>query len=314
MSNFNISVFDLHCDTVYECMTKKCDFINTNLHISYDKLNNISPYIQCFAICVPEEIRGDKATKMFCDAYSKLKEQCSKYDIKLIKNYDDVLSVIKNKGKGAIFTVENATVLAGRLDNINLLKDSHVKFVSLTWNGRNELGAGASVSHSNGLTRFGRDVVRNLESNNILLDLSHASDRLFYDVINISKKPVVATHSNSRSITNVKRNLTDKQFRIIVKKRGLVGLNFHKHFLNTIPEKSDKYDILRHTEHFLSLGGENTLSLGCDFDGCELPDDVNGIESLAEIFELFLKENYNESLVKKIFFENSLKFCENFDK
>lgn len=310
----NLPVFDLHCDTVFECMMRNCNFDNSSLHISIAKTKNISPYIQCFAICVPEEIRGKEATKMFVKAYEKLNEQCKKFNIKLITNYNDVLQIINKRGKGAIFIVENASVLAGDINNIKLFKDFSVKFVTLTWNGRNELGAGAEVTHSNGLTRFGKEVVHELEKNNIFIDLSHASDRLFYDVINISKKPVVATHSNSRIIADVKRNLTDKQFQLIVNKGGIVGLNFHKYFLNNNEEKASKYDIIRHAEHFLSLGGENSIALGCDFDGCELPKDVSGVDSLGEIYELFLKENYNEDLIRKIFYQNALKFSENFDK
>ena len=73
--------FDLHCDTIYECLANNIELDDKRLHISIDKISHISPYIQCFAICVPEEIRGKLATDMFKKAYSKLKEQCEKYDI-----------------------------------------------------------------------------------------------------------------------------------------------------------------------------------------------------------------------------------------
>lgn len=307
-------LFDLHCDTIYESMVKGTDIDNSNFHITPYKARNIAPYIQCYAICVPEEICGDKATEMFINAYNRLVEQCNKFNIKIIKSYVDLEEVIKNRGKGAIFTVENASVLAGKLSNIELFKKFGVKFVTLTWNGRNELGAGAMVSHSNGITKFGIDVIKELEKNKITVDVSHASDRLFYDVMNNSTRPIVATHSNSRAITNVKRNLTVEQFKAIVKRKGIVGLNFHKTFLNNNEDSASKFDILRHFEHFLALGGEDTLAIGADFDGCNLPSDINGVDSIPDIYELFLKENYSETLVRKIFFENARKFCENFDK
>lgn len=306
--------FDLHCDTIYECLAKGCNMDNPAFHITTDKVKSYSTYIQCFAICVPEEIRGDAATQMFISSYNKLIEQCNKYNFKLIKNYSDILEVVKNGGKGAIFTVENASVLAGKIENIELFKKFGVKFVTLTWNGRNELGAGAKVTHSNGITSFGINVIKELERNNIIVDVSHSSDRLFNDVMIYSTKPVAATHSNSRTITNNKRNLTDSQFISIAKKGGIVGLNFFREFLNNEPDKANKYDILRHTEHFLSLGGENSVAIGADFDGCRLPDDIGGINDIEEIYNLFLRENYKESLVNKIFFENAIKFCENFDK
>lgn len=309
-----MELFDLHCDTIYESLARGTDISNSKLHITPRKFSGFSPYIQCFAICVPEEITGDKATAMFKEAYKHLAAQCRKFNIKLIENYGDIKSIVKNGTRGAVFTVENASVLAGKIENISLLKKYCVKFVALTWNGRNELGAGAGVAHSNGITKFGIDVVKQLEKNNITIDLSHASDRLFYDVVNNTSKPLAATHSNSRAVTNVRRNLTDEQFKIIMKRKGIVGLNFHRAFLNNREEEASKIDLLRHAEHFLSLGGENVLSLGADFDGCRLPRDIKGQESMGEIYELFLRENYSESLVKKIFFKNALDFCENFDK
>ena len=306
--------FDLHCDTIYESLAKACDISNPVFHITPKKSKYLSPYIQCFAICVPEEITGENATKMFKSAYKRLLQQCKKFDITVIKSFSDIERVTENGGKGAIFTVENASVLAGNIDNVTLFKDFDVKFVTLTWNGRNELGDGAMVSHSNGITPFGIKVIRELEKHNITIDVSHASDRLFYDVVSNSSKPIVATHSNSRAITNLKRNLTDEQFEIIKNRKGIVGINLHKYFLNNNPDDASMTDILKHTEHFLALGGENSLSFGADFDGCELPDDIKGIDSVGQIYEMFLKHNYSEKLIDKIFYENAYKFCENFDK
>ncbi|MBQ7504066.1 MAG: membrane dipeptidase [Ruminococcus sp.] len=306
--------FDLHCDTIYESLIRACDISNSDLHITPQKSKHLSPYIQCFAICVPEELTGENATKMFQNAYKRLSEQCRKFDISIIRSFDDLKRVTKNTGKGAIFTVENASVLAGKIENIKLFQEYGVKIVTLTWNGRNELGDGAMVSHSNGITPFGIKVIKELENNNIVIDVSHASDRLFYDVVSNSAKPIVATHSNSRVVTNVKRNLTDEQFEIIKNRNGIVGINLHKYFLNNNPYEASQYDILKHTDHFLSMGGEYTLAFGADFDGCELPDDIKGIDSIAQIYELFLKHNYSEKLIDKIFFENAYKFLENFDK
>ncbi len=306
--------FDLHCDTIYESLVKATDISNPDFHITPLKSQYLSPYIQCYAICVPEELRGKRATDMFKSAYNRLIEQCANHNIRVIKSYKDIIDITRSGGKGAIFTVENASVLAGDIENIELFKQYNVKFVTLTWNGRNELGDGAMVSHSNGITSFGIEVIKELEKNSITIDVSHASDRLFYDVVKNSKNPIAATHSNSRKITDVKRNLTDEQFKIIKSRNGIVGLNLHKYFLNNKPKTASSIDILKHAEHFLSLGGENTLAFGADFDGCELASDINGIDSMNNIYEMFLKHNYSEELLDKIFYKNALKFCENFDK
>ena len=304
-------LFDFHCDTLYKALTEnKTLNEKTGFHISVDRGKAYDRWIQCMAIWIPDEIRGNKAVELLNNAYSKLKYESKSYDINIIKSKDDFKS---DKKASFIFTVEGGAALAGDIKNVSLLKEFGVKFVTLTWNGKNELGDGCLVDDSRGLTDFGRKAVRELEKNNIFIDLSHASDRLFYDTAEIITKPIVATHSNSRSITNHPRNLTDEQFQIIKNSGGIVGLNFYKEFLNGDCSKASMYDIIKHADHFLSLGGENTICLGSDFDGADLPEDISGIERMYDLYELFLKNGYKESVVNKIFYENGYYFCENFD-
>ena len=185
--------------------------------------------------------------------------------------------------------------------------------MTLTWNSHNPIGDGADVENPKGITDFGKKVVSEMEKWGIVVDISHASDKLFYDVAEIVKKPFVASHSNSRTIANHRRNLTDEEFSIIKSIGGIVGLNFHNAFLNTDPDKTSMYDLLKHTEHFLSLGGEDVVCIGSDFDGGILPKDIKGSTSIDKIYELFLRHNYKEALINKIFYENALNFYENFD-
>ena len=104
------------------------------------------------------------------------------------------------------------------------------------------------------------------------------------------------------------RNLSDQQFLAIKASGGIVGLNFYRGFLNDTPDKASMMDILRHAEHFLSLGGEDVLAMGSDFDGASLPFDMEGIQSVPRLWELFLRHNYKESLLYKIFYQNAAEF------
>ena len=180
-----------------------------------------------------------------------------------------------------------------------------VRMMTLTWNGENELGGGADTAL--GLTPFGREALKEMERLSIVADVSHASDALFYDVAEIAEKPIVASHSNARAVCPHRRNLTDRQFQILRDKGGLVGLNFCVHFLR---EDSNAHfeDLLRHADHFWSLGGETTLCLGSDYDGTDVPPELDGIEKMQDLYELFLKHNYKESLVNSLFFDNASKF------
>lgn len=197
--------------------------------------------------------------------------------------------------------------MAGSFEKIAYLADCGVKVLTLTWNGNCEIGDGAMVENPHGLTQFGKKAISELERCGIVIDVSHASEPLFYDVAQQSTKPFIATHSNARKICKHQRNLTDEQFTIIKNRGGLVGLNFYPNFLND-KNVANFDDILCHAEHFLSLGGEKVLAIGSDFDGATMPNGISGIESVEELANYFLKHNYSQELVDAIFFQNAYNF------
>lgn len=303
-----MQLFDLHCDTLYRAYTEKSTLFNDSFHISFNKTGEISPYIQCLAVWIPDEYRNENAEKLFLGCVNKLEEQLKGTGIRWCKNGDDIQEVHSKNQKGIILTVESGAVLGGKIENISMLKKYGVRMMTLTWNGKNELGDGVGVENGGGLTDFGKKAVKEMEKNNIIVDISHAGEKLFYDVAEIAGKPFCASHSDSKKITPHKRNLTDEQFEIIKNSGGLVGLNFCRDFLNKRATNAEMYDIIRHAEHFLSLGGEKTLAIGGDFDGADIPHDMNGIDSMPRLYELFLKQNYSQSLVDDIFFNNSAGF------
>lgn len=305
-----MQLFDLHCDTLYRAYTENSTLFNDNFHISFNKSRNISPYVQCLAVWIPDEYRNDSAKELFLGCVEKLAEQLKNTNIKWCRTKTDIEEVKAQRKTGVILTVEGGAVLGGKLENIALLKQYGVRMMTLTWNGRNELGDGIGEDSDNGLSDFGRKVIKELENNNIIVDVSHAGEKMFYDVAEIAEKPFAASHSNSKSVAPHRRNLTDEQFNIIKNSGGLVGLNFCRDFLNKVATNAEMYDIIKNTEHFLSLGGEKTLAMGGDFDGADIPQDMSGIESMHKLYEMFLK-HYSQSLVDDIFFNNAFNFFRN---
>lgn len=297
--------FDLHCDTLYKMTVEKREIYKNNFHIDIERSFKYKPYVGCFAVWIPDKIRGDRAFDFFCKARENLYNQEKIYNkyFKICKSFEDIKN-LKNR-QGIILTVEGGAVLAGKIENIIKLQQCGVKIMTLTWNGKCEIGDG--VDFDGGLSEFGYKVVKEMERLGIIIDISHASEKLFYDVCDISSKPFIATHSNSKSICNHKRNLTNDQFKTIKSINGLVGVTFCSYFLSD-KNKMNIDDLMRHTEHFLELGGEDILAIGSDFDGAELPDYINGIESLEKIYEYFLKNNYSEKILDKIFFKNAYDF------
>lgn len=303
---------DFHCDTLYKSATMNLSLDDTIMEVTQSE-NLKSRWLQCYAVWIPDDYTFEMAEDLFFKSVKKLNDECKRLNIRLIKKNENVSSVFKNNINTALITVENSKVIGNDLKNIEILSDLSVKIVTLTWNGSNQIGDGALVTDARGLTDFGRLAVLKMEKNGIVIDISHSSDKLFYDVAQIASRPFIATHSDSRSVVNNKRNLTDEQFKIIVEKKGIVGINFHNEFISQNSMKSTKYDIFNHIEKFLSLGGENAICIGSDFDGCTLPCDMPKKIYISDLYELFLKQNYNESLVRKIFYENALNFFENFD-
>lgn len=295
--------FDLHCDTLYKVCTDNKTLNSDECEVSVTKASAFSDWIQCMAIWLPDDMDASSQMNLLHNAHNRLMSESKIYDIPVV--FDS--SVFVKQNKSFIFTVENCGFLDGNINNIQFLRDLNVRMATLTWNAENCIGGGADAQHK-GITPFGAECVKEFEDSSIIVDVSHASDKLFYDVAEIASKPFVASHSNSRKICPHRRNLTDDQFEIIRKNGGLVGLNFHRDFLSVEPHKASVKDVLLHIEHFLSLGGEDTLAIGSDYDGSNIPSDLDSIEKVMDLYEEFLRIGYNEQLVQKIMFLNAHNF------
>jgi len=305
-----LKYFDLHCDTISNCYNNKKPLFNNDLQLSLLRGKNYSPWFQCFAVWIPDEKRGKAAADYFDAVVQKLNDELelNADKIMLCKTTRDFTMAQEQNKIGAVLTVEGGAAAAGSIERLQYMADRGVKVITLTWNSSCELGDGADVEPSNGLSQFGKLAVKEMERLHIVVDVSHASDKLFYDVANTTVRPFIATHSNSRTICNQRRNLTDDQFRIIKERGGLVGINFVPIFLNPTG-KAGADDVLRHIEYFLSLGGESCLAIGSDFDGIDrLPHGMAGIESVEDIAELMLHHNYSEVLTNSILFDNAYHF------
>ncbi len=302
--------FDLHCDTITLCLYKDTPLKENGLHVSLKKAEAIETYVQCYAVFIPDKFRGDEAFRFFQRAADRLDMEIQRNSdcLAVLREPGDLLKAEAGKKHGAVLTIESGAALGGKLENIQELKRRGVRMCTLTWNGANELGQGLFAEEKTGLTEFGRQAVKEFEDAGIIVDISHASPELFWDVAEIAERPLVASHSNSKSVCSFPRNLTDKQFARIRDSGGLVGLNFCPDFLNNEGGKASMQDVLRHAEHFLSLGGENTLAIGSDFDGTELPADMrDGLGAIPSLYELFLR-HYPRELTDNIFYGNAARF------
>ncbi len=304
-------IIDLHCDTLYNALTRNITLDDRRNEVLFEP-SRADSKLQCYAVWIPDGVDGKAAENMVVSAHKLLCSECDRLGIKLIKHGERIRTAFTKNKNSALFTIENGSALNGRLDNVERFAGLGVKMMTLTWNARNQIGGGAEAQGC-GITPFGEAVLSKMEEHGIIVDVSHACERLFYDVAERTKLPFAASHSNAFSVTRHKRNLTDDQIKTIIERKGLIGLNFHNAFLNNDPDNACTADILRHTEHFLSLGADDCLCFGSDFDGGCLPFDIADSRVYENICEMYLKHGYSEALIKRIFYENALNFLEYFD-
>jgi len=304
-----MQLFDLHCDTLFKAYDEHCSIIDNTCHFSLKRAAGYNAYTQVMAVWIPDEYRGESAVNLVESCYALLQRELAEYKVFTQANGFERLD---NNSYNIILSIEGGAALNGDLNNIPKFRKMGVRFLTLTWNGPNEIGDGILCENPKGLTDFGKKAIPALEKNGIIIDVSHASDPLFWQTAELAKKPFVATHSNSRRICSNPRNLTDEQFKYICSIHGLVGINFYSCFI-TDSGRADFSDLQRHIEHFLGLGGEGVLALGSDYDGAQMPPCIKGVESMEEFYNFLLLHNYNEDLLRRIFYQNAHNFCKNFD-
>jgi membrane dipeptidase len=291
-----IPLFDLHCDTLYELYLNNEFFDSCNLHISKDKAKNFAPYIQIFAIWSNSSLSNDDAYINFFNVLNHAK-----------KNGFSFSSTPILRQNTSILSVEDARLLNGDIKRLDTLYSYGVKVLTLCWKDVSTIGGAWNTSV--GLTSFGIDVIKRCFELGIIPDISHASIPSSENTIECAqeiKLPVIASHSNSYAICKHDRNLSDELFTKITKIGGLVGISLADEHIST--NNASIKDILNHIYHFLSLGGDKTICLGCDFDGVSsLPSEISSINDLSKLF-IEVEKSFGHDFAIKLFFKNAFKF------
>lgn len=303
-----LSLFDLHADTAWAMYQSGQPLGSNSLAVSLDKAQKYERYIQTMALWTSPKLGDDEGWHELLQIVKNLKNDPA------FQNGDAELSSAcparDSQKASLILSVEDARVLGGRIERVAELADMGVKSVIPMWSG--ETCIGGSHNTSVGLTDFGKRAAKEMLSHGMILDISHASVESSRDIFEISAlygKPVIASHSNAHAICPVSRNLHDWQIDAIITSGGVIGINLFRLFLEE-DGKATLDSILRHIEYFLSRGAENTLALGCDMDGADLPDDIPDLSHLDRLAEHLLAHGYSKELINNLFFENAYRFAQ----
>lgn len=345
-----MKVVDMHCDTISALLHKKRAGEAVSLrenggHLDLKRMQKGKYLLQNFALFV--ELKSCE------DPWDEVQAMLRLYEEEMQKNADMILPVLtagdikKNAKQGkmsAMLTVEEGGVCGGSLAKLDALYAQGVRMMTLSWNYPNELchpnlnrdqgrvvRETANISDTlkademikaylntpdvqNGLTETGRVFVEHMEEIGMIVDVSHMSDAGFYDVLQCTKKPFVASHSNARRVCPCVRNLSNDMIRNIGERGGVIGLNFCADFLTQLP--AGVYNpgtieaIVVHARHIATQGGVDCLGLGSDFDGIDTHAELPGADHMEKLWEVLKKGGFTERELDKIFTENVLRLYE----
>lgn len=304
-----MNYFDCHADTLTEIPPAE-NLMHNTCCLDLERVREFAEhYTQVFAIWkdVAEITNTHLDTEeVFWQLYQRalrlLLEQ-SAY-VKWCQNAADMREA-HAEGKAAVFlSVEDISVMGGLADQIQRLG---FRFAMLTWNYENTYGCGAATDQAKGLTREGRELAKRLISQQIVLDVSHLSDQGVEDVFQLTDCPVMASHSNVREVCGHPRNLQKGHIRELIRRNGLLGLNFYREFVGKQPRVQD---LLRHIDAVLELGGEDILAIGSDFDGCgdQMVQGIDGVQHVPYFWSVLEQAGYAHGLLEKIFWKNAERF------
>ena len=281
--------FDLHADTPFRMAHEQVP--SSSLHVRESAIGLFDCYVPVFALWADNRLFDEEA---FADILAMHRRFCRTPLYRCVKKM--------------FFSVEDARILAGKPERLDLLKKIGVSVLTLVWRGKSCIGGGWDTAFP--LTDFGKEVVRRCAACGIVPDVSHASREVLQQTAAIAGAcgiPVISTHANSFSVCPHRRNLTDEDAMTVLDTGGLIGLSFVPEHLSAMGNAGAD-DILKHIDHFLALGAGHALAIGSDFDGTDvLPKNIEGLHSVPALYER-VEKTFGEKVADRVFYRNAAEF------
>jgi membrane dipeptidase len=240
----------------------------------------------------------------------------------------DAIEAAHRAGKvAALIGIEGGHVIEDSLAPLQEFRDAGVRYMTLTHTNTNRWADSsgdmkkAGVKHHGGLTPFGREVVAEMNRLGIIVDISHVSDETFSQAVEVSRAPVIASHSSCRALAGAARNMTDDMIRALAKKRGVIHINFACEFISpTSLEVSERRpkpavipratlaEVVGHIDHAVKVGGIDAVGIGSDFDGITCaPEGLDDVSKFPNLTQALLEKGYAEAQIRKIYGQNTLR-------
>lgn len=311
-------LIDLHCDTIWMFTREQ----NTNLRnnpfcVDIEKLKAVGSMAQFFACFIYlDGLDGnnlcDQGYQLALDMIVRGKEEFAENadTISLACNYKDLMDNCRQGKMSAFLTIEEGGILNGDITRLDKLYEEGIRLITLTWNHENCIGYPNSRDTAitqKGLKPFGIEVVERMNDLGMIIDVSHLSDGGFWDVLKYSKQPVVASHSNARSLCNHPRNLSDEMIKALAEKGGIAGVNLYPYFINQ-NGKATAEDIANHVVHMHNVGGEDFVAIGTDFDGFDEGElEIAHIGEMGKLYDTVKRRGFSERQMEKFWSGNAMR-------
>ncbi len=334
-----MKIADMHCDTISEIWESRKQSVSQNggspqqlsrndLHIDIRKMKKAGYLLQNFALYVDLK-KGLDPFEYVLELIDVFREEMgkNKNDIGVIKTYDEILANERQGKMSALMTIEEGGCCKGEIGNLERLYQLGARMMTLTWNYPNELASpnlfiksaekGSTLKNdegfnlfdsSRGLTEKGFFFIQRMEELGMIIDVSHLSDAGFWDIVQHTKKPFVASHSNARALCGHCRNLTDDMIRVVAGRGGVIGLNFYGCFLNETNDSHSRVArMAAHARHMLNVGGSGCLGLGSDFDGISGELEIQDCSQMQKLVDGLERAHFTGTEIENILWRNVMR-------
>ena len=285
-------IFDGHADIWTDVTRKRQQGLKDvfkNNHLSKFKSGNIKGGIFVIWVDPPYDSNPDKRTLEIIENMST--EILSSQDvITIVKSADDFHKAMNSDKLAVIIGIEGLSSIGNNINWIDTFYMLGARHASLTWNEENQLATGVRGNPSRGLTEYGVKAVKRLEELGMIVDVSHANEKTFWDIYENTIKPFIASHSNCKALCDVPRNLTDSQLKAIAERGGLVGLNAFNDFVHLDREKQNIEHLANHIDHMVELMGIDHVAFGFDFCDYLAGDTMSSFASDDEVCTIGLED------------------------
>ncbi|MFA9423399.1 MAG: dipeptidase [Sedimentibacter sp.] len=285
-------IFDCHSDiwtdVTIRTLNGENDILN-RYHLNKLKKGNVSGSIFVIWIDPPHTDEPYRRSMEIVDSIKKEMEFC-KDSFLIAKSYSDIEKAVKENKFYAFIGLEGLSSIGENLNLIDYFYDFGARHASLTWNEENKLATGVKGNPNRGLTDLGKKAVKKINAKKMILDVSHLNEKSFWDLTYEAQGPIIASHSNSRALCDVPRNLTDKQLKKIAELDGVVGLNSFNQFVHKDLDKQNIKVFVNHIEHMAEVMGIDHIGIGMDY--CDFLDDssMNSFSEQENSFTIGLED------------------------